>query len=969
MLQNIRAVLFDLDGVVVFTDRFHFRAWKEMADANGWTFDDEVNHRLRGVPRMRSLEIILEHNGISLPDEEMATLADRKNSDYVRMLQDIGEADLVPHVLGFIESLRSRGIKTALCSASKNARFVLDRLGIGHLFDTVVTGNDVVRNKPEPEIFLKAAQRLGLHPFNCFVVEDAEAGVAAAIAAGMRHVGVGTAELLPNASQWVTDYRSIDLDALLEIAKVSRIAVHPWSVVEERPGEKPAGYWESVFALCNGNIGLRGALDEEDGADAPGFFANGLYGLEQDMGFKTAAGNPCRSQIMMNLADWRIIEAFLGDERVNPKSGVLISHRRELDLRRGVLVREFEWESPLGRRVRVTSERLVSMVRRQRAAIRYTITALNFSGEIRILSKAKLQTFTRQFGFDGAPVVLAETTTEGAVFGFEMAGSGLTGTLALGHRLIDGASVARNDLSDGYHVFEVHAQASQGETVWIEKHADFAWGDGVAQVTMSSAMDVEFATLMAGQEAWWSAYWQRADIEIGGSPRDQQAVRFNIFQLRQNHLDDGIHSISATGLTGANYMGWVFWDTEIFMLPFFLHTEPTAARALLEFRSRQLERARLKAADFGLPGALFPWSTINGDETNSGHLVSTAQYHINADIVHALRRYVEATGDAAFIHEYGAELVFETLRFIAAHGRFLDRKGGKFCIHTVCGPDEYNYPVNNNCYTNAMFREHASFAVATWEAMHAACPELLESLTARIGITTGEVETWRAIARDMYLPFDPELGLHEQHDGYFDKYPVDMRTVPQHYELKHDLPELRLLQLQVTKQADVVLLMHVLRERFSTEIKRANYDFYEPRTLHASSLSPSVHGLVAAEIGCSDAAYDYFRIAAFMDLDDVKNNTRDGIHLASTGGALMLVQEGFLGLSHGGGGLILRPRLPEAWTRCACNVRHGESAVRITATANTLRIQLLEGPALGIEIHGHSFSLTPENPSITHIHS
>jgi beta-phosphoglucomutase len=175
MLQNIRAVLFDLDGVVVFTDRFHFRAWKEMADANGWTFDDEVNHRLRGVPRMRSLEIIPEHNGISLPDEEMAALADRKNSDYVRMLQDIGEADLVPHVLGFIESLRSRGIKTALCSASKNAQFVLDRLGIGHLFDTVVTGNDVVRNKPEPEIFLKAAQRLGLHPFNCFVVEDAEA--------------------------------------------------------------------------------------------------------------------------------------------------------------------------------------------------------------------------------------------------------------------------------------------------------------------------------------------------------------------------------------------------------------------------------------------------------------------------------------------------------------------------------------------------------------------------------------------------------------------------------------------------------------------------------------------------------------------------------------------------------------------------------------------------------------------------
>jgi len=358
---------------------------------------------------------------------------------------------------------------------------------------------------------------------------------------------------------------------------------------------------------------------------------------------------------------------------------------------------------------------------------------------------------------------------------------------------------------------------------------------------------------------------------------------------------------------------------------------------------------------------LFPWSTINGDETNSGHFVSTGQYHINADIAHAIRRYVEATGDADFLRTHGAEMLFETARFLAAHGRFLERKGGQFCLHTVCGPDEYNYPVNNNAYTNAMFQAHACYASETWDLLAGRHPQELELLATRIGLTADEVDTWREIARRMYIPFDAALGIHEQHDGYLEKYPLDMSTVPRNYELKHDLPELRLLQLQVTKQADVVLLMHALGEQFSKEMKKANYDFYEPRTLHASSLSPSVHGLVAAEIGYAGAAHDYFRLSGLMDLDDVKNNTRDGVHFACAGGTLLLVLEGFLGIRHEPDGrLSVRPRLPKEWTRCQCTIRHRGSAVRVEVIGERIALALQDGPEVRISIGATTHTLAQE---------
>lgn len=972
MRHHIRAALFDLDGVVVFTDRYHYQAWKRLADERGWAFDPQVNHRLRGVPRMASLEIILEHNGITLDAAEKERLAELKNRYYVESLRNINAEDLYPGVLDLLDRLRAEGVKLALCSSSRNAPLVLERLGLGPRFDTVVSGADIRRAKPDPEIFLLAAQRLRVPPFHCVVFEDAESGVQAARAAGMKCIGVGEAERLPSADECVTDYGAIDVPALLDTGRCRPLRVEPWAIVEETPQPRRAGYWGTIFALSNGYLGVRGSREEDtpDALSHPATFINGFVGYEPYHHIWEFPGFAKRLHAVLNACDWTGVEIEVDGVRLG-RDLAPETDRRMLDLRRGVLERTASWRAPRGALIEIRSRRLASMARRHCAAMRYEIRAdrpvtLRVAGVIRVdMPSAALPGRQVELGrvepteSGWTAELIARTGTDRVVASFRA-------------HLAEEATVLPAKTSRNADRLEQHwtIRAEAGRVYALEKTAVFhstleasaeeAWRRAAAE-----AREVEqlgFDKLLAEQAAFWQQYWERADIRIEGAEADQQAVRFSLFHLRQSHPEDSLRSISANGQTGDKYCGHVFWDTEMYMAPHFLYTEPETVRSLLLYRYRLLDAARERARQLDGVGACYSWNSITGEECGVVFEASTAEYHLNNAIAWAIHRYVEATGDKDFLLEYGAEMLFETAKFLYDLGGFVPLKGGEFRLNAVCGPDEYGCGINNNCYFNAMTQWHFEYAAAVFDRLRREAPEHARRLREKTGVTERDVADWRRAAERMFIPYNRELGIHEENDTFLGLEPVDMDLIPRNTDLREMMHPLNLWRLRVVKQADVVLLMFVLGHRFSADDKRRNYEFYEPITCHGSSLSAGIHAVIAAEIGRMDDAYDYFRQSARMDLNDFKNNTSGGIHSACLGATWMAVVNGMAGMRDYPDGLHFNPRLPAAWKSYAFKIVYRGRQIAVSVDADGATFQMTAGTDCPITVFGRTHRLRPGHP-------
>ena len=364
--------------------------------------------------------------------------------------------------------------------------------------------------------------------------------------------------------------------------------------------------------------------------------------------------------------------------------------------------------------------------------------------------------------------------------------------------------------------------------------------------TMDRAVSQGFFALQSDQQQYLDEFWRRSDVEVSGinpvrakrsNVELQQALRFNLFHILQASARAENNGVAAKGLTGQAYEGQYFWDTEIYVMPFLIYTNPRIAKNLLTFRYRMLDKARERARELGKNGAMFPWRTINGEEASAYYAAGTAQYHINADIMYALKKYVHATGDEAFLKAYGSEMLAETARLWAHLGFFSKRKGGKFCINGVTGPDEYNTVVNNNVYTNLMARENLQYAADTIEWLREKDPDAYASLVNKIDLKAAEVEEWKAAANAMYLPYDEQLGIHPQDESFLDKEPWDFENTPREkYPLLLFYHPLTIYQHQVSKQADVVLAMFLLGKDFSLEEKKRNFEFYDPLTTGDSSL-------------------------------------------------------------------------------------------------------------------------------------
>jgi alpha,alpha-trehalose phosphorylase len=497
---------------------------------------------------------------------------------------------------------------------------------------------------------------------------------------------------------------------------------------------------------------------------------------------------------------------------------------------------------------------------------------------------------------------------------------------------------------------------------------------GRAEWTLDRVTAQGFQELLKSQEQYMNDFWRRSDVRIKDIREDltkrttveiQQAIRFNLFHILQASARAEDTGVPAKGLTGQAYEGHYFWDTEIYLLPFLTYTSPQIARNLLAFRYRMLSQARARARQLGHRGAIFPWRTISGEEASAYYAAGTAQYHINADIMYALRKYVQATGDERFLRDYGAEMLVETARLWVDLGFYSEVKGGKFCINAVTGPDEYNTVVNNNAYTNLLARENLRYAAQTVEALRATEPDAYQALAHKTALEASEVGAWLRAADNMYVPYDQKLKIIPQDDSFLERETWDFRNTPrEHYPLLLFYHPLNIYRKQVIKQADVILAMFLLGDVFPVEAKKRNFEFYDPLTTGDSSLSSCVEAIIAAQTGDMEKAIRYGMAALLMDLADVGGNVKDGCHIASMGGTWMMLTYGFGGMRDYDGALSFWPRrAPQENAILRFPVRYRGHLLEIEIGVEQVEYQLLEGECLVIRHEREEIRLTKEHPT------
>jgi alpha,alpha-trehalose phosphorylase len=761
--------------------------------------------------------------------------------------------------------------------------------------------------------------------------------------------------------------------------------LEPWRLVEKDFHPLFLAQTEAIFSVANGYLGMRGSFEEGRPVYHDGTFVNGFYETWPIVYGEEAFGFARTGQTIVNVTDGKRIRLYVDDEPFFLPTAELSHFERALDMRAGTLDREVLWETASGKQVSIRSRRLVSLRHRHLAAIAYEVTLLNADAPVLISSeltngeeRPAADIDPRRARRNGGPVLEpGESYRRGTrlVLGQITRNSRMSLACAVHHELeTECAHSSEGTCSDhaGQVVFKVDAKPKV--PIRLVKYLAYHTSRRApveelcqrAEWSLDRAAQIHFEGLLKSQREHLDDFWRRSDVEVEGDDRIQQALRFNLFQMCQATARAEGVGIPSKGLTGDGYEGHYFWDTEIYVLPFLIYTEPRIARNLLKFRHSHLEQARQRAREVNQKGALFPWRTINGDEASAYYAAGTAQYHINADIVYAIRKYVEATDDVAFLLDEGAEILVETARLWADLGFFSEVEQGSFCIQGVTGPDEYNTVVDNNAYTNLMARENLAYAAETVRLIHADHPQLFLRLEDRTGVTLEEVAAWQRAADRMYVPHDQRLGILLQDDSFQDKEPWDFEnTPPDRYPLLLHFHPLVIYRHKVIKQADVVLATFLLSHQFTLEEKKRNFDYYDPLTTGDSSLSVSIQAIVAAEIGNQEKAAEYARYSMQMDLGNVHGNVRDGLHVASMGGNWMLAVYGLAGMRDWAGQLCFRPRTPALLERVRFPLSWRGARFQVDLGRGSVSYTLLEGDQIVLRHEDEEVRLTRDAPKAT----
>jgi alpha,alpha-trehalose phosphorylase len=728
--------------------------------------------------------------------------------------------------------------------------------------------------------------------------------------------------------------------------------VEPWQVREASLEMDLLAQTESVFALSNGHIGLRGNLDEGEPHVIPGSYLNSFYEQRPLPYAEGGYGYPEQGQTVVNVTDGKLVRLMVDDEQFHVGHGTLIAHERVLDLRDGVLRRTVEWVSPAGRRVRIHSTRLVSLTQRAVAAVDYVVEAVD--EDVRVTLQSGLVANEKQPEISGDPRVAAaldrplqavaqDLEQHGVVLLHRTRASRLLMGAGMDHVVeAPGPYEEETDVRDDWARTTLVTVLRPGERLRLTKFLGYAWSstrspeairDQVA-AAITGAQYAGWTGLTAGQRSYLDEFWDAADVEIDGDPVLQQAVRFGLFHVLQAGARAERRTIPAKGLTGPGYDGHAFWDTEGFVLPLLTYIAPAAAADALRWRHTILDQARERARHLGLAGAAFPWRTIHGEECSAYWPAGTAALHANAVIARAVDRYRNVTGDTTLEVEGGLEILVETARLWISHGHY--DGDGAWHLDGVTGPDEYSAVADDNVFTNLMAARNLRAAIA-------GCARQ-PGLADRLGVGPDEPDVWRAAADAVYVPYDERLGVHPQSENFTRYAAWDFPATRVHQPLMLHAPYFQLYRRQVIKQADLVLAMHWCCEEFTAEQKARNVDYYERITTRDSSLSACTQSVMCAEVGHLELAHDYAWEAALVDLRDLHGNTRDGLHMASLAGAWSTIVEGFGGLRERGAELNLAPRLPEGLTRLRFRLRHSGLCLLVEADHETVRLYLRDGP-------------------------
>ncbi len=985
---HIDGVLFDLDGVITRTSSVHAQAWKIMFDRflDEWTkrtgqqqraFDavaDYARH-VDGLPRHEGVARFLASRGIALPQGEAGDppeaqtihgLGNRKNRLLLDLIRHQG-VEIYPSTVALIRDLRRHGYRIAVVSSSANCHEILASAKLLALFDARVDGIDLaqgrLRGKPAPDTFLEAARRLHVSPSRAVVIEDAVAGVEAGRAGGFQAViGVNRldqAEALARAGATVV------VPDLSFVAVAHGDVFDPtgdplWLMIDDEFTATREHEFESLFAVSNGYLGSRGSIPLCIPSSDASILIAGVYDVIP----------PSALPELVVVPGWTLLAQSIAGEWLAAGSLTIDEHSRILDMRQGCFRRLFRFSDRAGRATVVRFLRIASLADRHVLLQSALCTPENYAGPLAIRS-GFLQASTAA-GATLSSVGTSRTTAAGPVQLLEgQTRTGIRIALAVAARITAETPGTRTPeirrttgKMDDLMEFDVEA----GKTYRLEWLGVCHTSRDVPQPADAAVAHLERLLQEGVQPALhrhidaWITRWDSADIAIGGDQDAQRAIRFAGYHLisAANPEDERV-SIGAKALTGSSYKGHVFWDTEIFLLPFYTLTDPSSARALLMYRFHTLPAARDKAQRLGYRGALYAWESADtGEEVTPPYaitpvggvvpvLTGVQAHHISADVAYAVWQYWQATGDDGFLCDAGGEILMETARFWASRGKI--EADGRYHIREVIGPDEYHLAVDDNAYTNWMARWNLECAAAAAQLLRQRFPEQWQRLVRCLQLDENEPAEWQAFAAVMYTGADAASGLIEQFEGYHRLTEIDpTQYAPRSLPIDVILGRERTQAGKIIKQADVVMLLHLQWARISAAMREANFRYYEPRTEHGSSLSPAIHALIAARLGDLDMALRYFRQAREIDLANNMGNAAGGVHIASLGGMWQAIVFGFAGLRLNEDGLGFLPHCPPGWHSIRFVLQWRGQKLQVYIESSLLEIDIVDGTVVPVSV-------------------
>lgn len=744
------------------------------------------------------------------------------------------------------------------------------------------------------------------------------------------------------------------------------LKVDPWAIIEEGFDPERNRTSESIFSLGNEYMGVRGYAEEGYSGDSlQGSYFNGLN-EQLDIG-NHYKGIIRSLRYMVNAVDWLYTRITVNGEQLDLAKSKISDYVRKLDLRSGTYRRELIWHLDDGKSLKVVFTRLVSMTMSHLGLQRVDFEPLNFSGSVHICAgldfsiiheeRGECMWSSLRSGEQGSTTAIMARTvnTANKLFSsFSLQSSQPLQLTRVEHDKFIGQSFTM-DLAQGKatHFTKLVINCSDSESAHT---AEELWSKGIALA--ESASQLIDTQIFADQTAYWNGIWETSDIRIEGDPENQQGIRFCIFQLYQTyHGDHPGFNIGAKGLTGEVYRGLAFWDTESYCLPFYMFNNPKAARSLLDFRYKTLPQAMQRAKDVDCDGACYPIATIDGTESCDLWQHSNLQLHVGTAISYGIWHYVKNTGDKEFLHSKGAEMLIQISRFYATRGQW-GQQSGKYGYFGVMGPDEFQLMVNNNCYINLMAQKSFEYTLDTLSEMKKQAPEAFALVAEKTGLRDEELTDWKNKADNMKIPVDEVTGVFEEHDGFFDMPHIDIHSIPvTEFPLYSNWSYDRLYRYDMIKQPDVLMFMFLYNGQFSKEAKLANYEYYESRCIHESSLSPSIHSILASEIGKPEEAYSFFEFATRLDLDNYNRNTREGLHTTSIAAAWMNIVYGFGGMRSDGDRLSFQPSLPERWNEYSFQVMYEGVILRILVNKTSVTLTAINGGSTDITVYGQSITV------------